>query len=958
MTCTVHKEVGRGSNAIVYEAGYPDLLHPDEIHTVLLKELFPYHPQGAIYRREDGLLAHTEEAEELWSRHRQSFEYGNRIHLRMQQRHPELSGENWNSFSCGGTLYTILGYTGGRSLAEEMKTPETQLRRLTERMLKLLDALEDFHREGYLHLDIAPDNILLIGRGARERVMLIDYNSVHPVGRTPEEAAFSMKPGYTAPEIRCGRYAQVCEATDLYSVTAVFFRCLNGAPLTPFQMIRPVPPDVSRCPALRESPESVKAMAQQILFSGLQSLPERRCASASEMRALLEELLERIDGVGVTHWALWEAGKKTVARTIRDNPAFSYLREGELFPSAAEAEGAAPVPTQRFIEGLLRPGAHHTLLTAPGGMGKSTALLRALCLNTLRYSPAEPAAAYIPLIGFQPGENSFLLDRLLEHLRFGADTRSYADARHRLRELLDQPLRVRGEERPVLLLLLDGLNEADTPRDALLREIGELAALRGVRILLTSRGGEPPAGFERAVLRPLAPEDVAARLREKGLLLPESAEMRELLRTPLMLSLFLRSAEAEGKQLSLRTETELIAAYFSSLTEKALRETPGDSRLRWQTEAAVSFVLPAIADALRKRARLSEEELLRVVRGCYGLFSSRILRRAFPRWIGHSRDIRGDCSTAEEWYGLIVHDLLWKRLGLLLHTERDGYQIPHQILRDYLATRHRGNLGAIRRRQALRAVLVSAAALLLAAFCFGVWQRFIRVPPPQPYDDGKAQAVLELATVAYADAANQHRVMSELLTASADPDRDEYESSLRAYERNAAVTLGTDARYYVGRTPEEKLNDALETGDVVSWSGLPLDADAYAALMALTAKRREDYAPLVPVLTELSRNCGKDTADHSAETNTQYYRDFAAKLARLLDYDAEITDRRMEQAFLIHYSDKAQQADLVYRSYLALIKANAHDDRFSDIPDSELPVYRDAHLQKLLISEAYRSCTG
>ena len=57
MHCMIQKEIGRGANAIVYQASYPDLLHPDETHTVLVKELFPFHPERAIYRAEDGFRA-------------------------------------------------------------------------------------------------------------------------------------------------------------------------------------------------------------------------------------------------------------------------------------------------------------------------------------------------------------------------------------------------------------------------------------------------------------------------------------------------------------------------------------------------------------------------------------------------------------------------------------------------------------------------------------------------------------------------------------------------------------------------------------------------------------------------------------------------------------------------------------------------------------------------------------
>lgn len=946
MNCTILKEIGRGSNAIVYQASYPDLLHADETHTVLIKELFPLHPHSAIYRAEDGSIAHTEDGEELWQQHRRSFEYGNRIHLRQQRRHPALTGQNWNSIATNGTLYTVLAYSGGRSLAAEMKTPETNLRRLVLRMQMLLDALKDFHDEGYLHLDIAPDNILLVGSGRNERVMLIDYNSVHSIGQCRDELDFSMKPGYTAPEIRSGRFESIGPATDLYSVTAVFFRCLTGAALTPVQMIRAVPPDVSDCPALRGSPEPVKIMVRQILFDGLQNLPKRRCGTVEAMQKLMQELFDRIEGLGVTHWALWEAGKKTVTHYFRDNPSFAFIKEDDLFPSDTVTENKERLPTREFIDNLLLPEGENCFLTAPGGMGKTTALLRTVWLYSQHYSPKETAIAYISLHTCAAEDAAFIKDRLLENLRFKAETQNYAEARHRLRELLDQPLQSRETARPLLLLLLDGLNEAQGSTESLLKEIRELASLRGVRILLTSRSGEAPEGFSCATLSPLSEESVAKRLSEKGLLLPESAEIRELLQTPMMLSLFLQSSSAEEKQLTVQSTDELIAIYFRSLVEKALRDLPEDSPVRWQTEAAVYFVLPVIAAALQKKPRLDEEELLQLVGRCYKLFSSRILRRAFPQWIGHSREIRGDTSTAEEWYGLVVHGILWKKLGLLLRTEQDGYQIPHQILCEYLARQDRENLGHIRRRRRLQIRLMSATLLLFAAVCYGIYYGFIR---EKPYDDTLAEQVLAMANLAYADAAMQYEALNKLLAQTKETP-EQYQDFFEQYENHRdiiALTGLTASKNYTGYDPVELINKLLENGDRVSWSGKPVDEEGYLKLLALAAKREEEYDRCVQVLEWAVSH--RNERDHYM----RYYNEYVTLLQDLLSYDAQITDCLMEEVYQPHERD-----DSAKKLYQDNALKNRHPDIVAenDIADyslSKLESLRGDCLKDIMKNGAY-----
>ena len=115
MTCEIVAESGRGSNAIVYLGRYSDALNAGQWHNVLIKELFPYHDSGAIYRSETGsTVCHTGEGSELMELHRRSFIWGNEAHLRLRAANPaEVSG-NINTFPYNGTYYTILDFNGGR----------------------------------------------------------------------------------------------------------------------------------------------------------------------------------------------------------------------------------------------------------------------------------------------------------------------------------------------------------------------------------------------------------------------------------------------------------------------------------------------------------------------------------------------------------------------------------------------------------------------------------------------------------------------------------------------------------------------------------------------------------------------------------------------------------------------------------------------------------------------------
>ena len=171
MVCQIEKEIGRGSNAIVYKGHYEDAALKGQHHHVLVKELFPYHSEGKIDRsKENQTILCQKEAQTVWEMHEKSFMRGNAVHLQLLQKHPAEIGGNFNTFALNGTYYTILDFSGGRTLNTQENGGPSCLRQLVRRMMGMLDRLEIFHEMGFLHLDISPDNVLLINSGKWEQV--------------------------------------------------------------------------------------------------------------------------------------------------------------------------------------------------------------------------------------------------------------------------------------------------------------------------------------------------------------------------------------------------------------------------------------------------------------------------------------------------------------------------------------------------------------------------------------------------------------------------------------------------------------------------------------------------------------------------------------------------------------------------------------------------------------------
>ena len=863
MACRIEGYLGRGSNAIVYEASYQDTTSQNRKHRILVKELFPFDLHGHIWRGENGAVCRDAEGEALWRMHLLSFERGNDVHLQLLALQPGRLGGNINTFPMNDTLYTILDDSGSSSLEKELAgKPAHDLRTAVIRCRRLLDCLEIFHRQDFLHLDISLDNALLIGDGEQERVMLIDYNSVHSRSeiRNKEALYFSAKEGFTAPEVQTGMYQELSFCTDLFSVTAVFYAMLLGKPPSVLQLNRKNPPDAQDSPLLTDMPSTVREQVRKIMRRGLCALPDKRYPSCAAMKKDLEELLNRLTGLGVSHAAMWEAGRRSVQRLVKRNPSLTYLeKEAELYPLRVTwEENGESLELDAFMEDVSTRKGLPVLLEGVGGIGKSTALLRTVLSAPSAYSARNPAIMYVPLYEWRESGGHFILDQILRELRFDANTRTMEDARHVLTEQLSKPISYKNESRPALLLLLDGLNEAAGDKAGLLREIEQLSQLSGLSMVIASRFCPEGLPIRKARLDFLTDEDVQTALGRHGLLLPENGEVRELLRTPLMLSLFIQTAIGQDAQVQCETEKQLVDAYLEVLCDKAGQD---GQQAHYQAEAAVRLVLPAIAQAARKQgASLNDQSLLSAVVRCRKMIDTRTLARAFPEWIGHGAEIAGSVSD-EAWYGLIVQDILWKRLGLLTRDETGAYHIRHQILQEHLILLNTANRASVRKARfrtgAVCAVALSCLVCVLL-LCYEFWLK------PKPYDETMSALVLDAALTQYTCAGLQYEAMVSLLNGKISPET--CASEIRQWGIPASLSAQT------------ALNAMQESeGTVILWSRAAFDFDRCLSLLALPQTRAESYPAYIRAFGRLLKE-GRE--EEKAE--------FTAALSDLIEADADL----------------------------------------------------------------------
>ncbi len=170
----------------------------------------------------------------------------------------------------GGSRFIIMEYVRGRTLKETIETNgPLPAERALAILLPVLDALGYAHKQGLIHRDIKPHNILLTVDGTPR---LADFGIVHLVdGSTTRTAAILGSAHYLSPEQSRGEEAT--EQSDIYACGVVLYEMLAGHP--PF-----------------DGPNAL-AVANQHLNAPLPEIPEDRGSAAHSLRYVLDRALAK-----------------------------------------------------------------------------------------------------------------------------------------------------------------------------------------------------------------------------------------------------------------------------------------------------------------------------------------------------------------------------------------------------------------------------------------------------------------------------------------------------------------------------------------------------------------------------------------------------------------------------------------------------------------------------------------
>jgi len=256
------EEIGRGGMATVYKA---------------------YQPSQRRYVALKMLPAYLKEDHEFVARFRREAETA------LWLNHPNIV-KTYDVGAVGDTRYIAMEYIDGHTLDDELRHlgKPLDISRAVDIMSHVTSALAYAHRQGIIHRDVKPSNILLAKDG---RILLSDFGIAKAIGHgtITKTGVVIGTPEYMSPE-QAVAPKRVDHRTDIYSLGVLLYHLLTGR--VPFKadtpqrtllaVVRePIPSPSQWNPAI--GPE-----IERIILRATEKDPAQRFRTVDEMMSALQ----------------------------------------------------------------------------------------------------------------------------------------------------------------------------------------------------------------------------------------------------------------------------------------------------------------------------------------------------------------------------------------------------------------------------------------------------------------------------------------------------------------------------------------------------------------------------------------------------------------------------------------------------------------------------------------------
>ncbi len=273
---------------------------------VAIKEYFPTDRANRVARASTEVSSYSGAAGERYEAGKTRFLQEARAMARMDKQ-PVIVGVR-DFFELNNTAYIVMEYVEGTTFKDLVaqrggRVPAGELLHVME---PLFSALSAMHRQGLIHRDISPENLMLENGDVR----LLDFGCARESAEGEVTMTIALKHGYAPVE----QYQNKGQGpwTDVYALSATMYYCLTGR--KPPQSMDRLVEDELVLP--RKLGVDLTLRQERALIYGMGVRPRRRFQSVEELHAALYEGVlpegmdpgpeppaaaqEKPDGIGVT----------------------------------------------------------------------------------------------------------------------------------------------------------------------------------------------------------------------------------------------------------------------------------------------------------------------------------------------------------------------------------------------------------------------------------------------------------------------------------------------------------------------------------------------------------------------------------------------------------------------------------------------------------------------------------
>lgn len=460
---SIVEEIGRGASCIAYKGSTSD-----NNRDVIIKELFPRMYGIKRSDKDDSLCADTQDdtQEKLFTDAKKRFRAAVDLQreLRKDDSIKNSTFEVQDCFEANKTLYAVTDMNSGISLEKKLEEEEFGVLEMLKTIKAVTILIGEYHEQGYLYMDIKPQNIFIIPE-TNELVKLYDFDTVVSLDEIKDSGFYSYTEGFAAPEVESGD--AIDGRSDLYSIGSTLYYCIFRRTPSFFDNH----PNASFCfdqdvckPLFKRKNPALKTALEDILRKTLCGIPDRRYKNAKELEDALNKAIEKA-----------EANAFLLSQELRPISR-NYIKRAKLME---EIKGLFQNTNAAFLYGL-------------GGIGKSEAAKEYARTFSKHYRHV------------QMQEYCQSLEETVARLEFSgvdeiADTKKMCE--NKLRILNDTP------DDEITLIIIDNYNPAEMPKHDVDVDFinNTLACIKNVDFLFTTWFRRGEHGLE---IKPLDENDL------------------------------------------------------------------------------------------------------------------------------------------------------------------------------------------------------------------------------------------------------------------------------------------------------------------------------------------------------------------------------------------------------------------------------------------------------------------